>query len=43
MRISDVLRGKGSSVATVEPATSVADLVASLAEAWARVSPLRAA
>jgi CBS domain-containing protein len=32
MRISDVLRGKGSSVATVEPATSVADLVASLAE-----------
>ena len=32
MRIADVLRGKGSSVATVEPATSVAELVAALAE-----------
>jgi len=32
MRIADVLRGKGSSVATVEPAASVGDLVASLAE-----------
>jgi len=32
MRIADVLRGKGSSVATVAPATSVADLVAALAE-----------
>jgi CBS domain-containing protein len=31
MRISDVLRGKGSSVATVEPGRSVAGLVAELA------------
>jgi CBS domain-containing protein len=32
MRIVDVLRGKGSSVATVEPSASVGDLVAALAE-----------
>ncbi|MBV9921851.1 MAG: CBS domain-containing protein, partial [Pseudonocardia sp.] len=32
MRIADVLRGKGSSVATVNPSASVAELVASLAE-----------
>ena len=32
MRIADVLRGKGSSVATVDPSASVAELVASLAE-----------
>ncbi|WP_033437132.1 CBS domain-containing protein [Saccharothrix sp. NRRL B-16314] len=32
MRIADVLRGKGSAVATVESRASVADLVAALAE-----------
>jgi CBS domain-containing protein len=32
MRIADVLRGKGSSVATVDPMTTVKDLVAALAE-----------
>jgi CBS domain-containing protein len=32
MRIADVLRGKGSSVATVDPTASVAQLVAALAE-----------
>jgi len=32
MRIADVLRGKGSSVATVDPTTTVKDLVAALAE-----------
>jgi CBS domain-containing protein len=32
MRIVDVLRGKGSSVATVDPSASVGDLVAALAE-----------
>lgn len=32
MRITDVLRGKGSSVATVEPTASVGELVALLAE-----------
>jgi CBS domain-containing protein len=32
MRITDVLRGKGSSVATVEPTASVAELVALLAQ-----------
>ncbi|MEU4741822.1 CBS domain-containing protein [Actinosynnema sp. NPDC023658] len=32
MRIADVLRNKGSAVATVEPRASVADLVAALAE-----------
>jgi CBS domain-containing protein len=32
MRIADVLRGKGSSVATVEPTATVGELVASLAE-----------
>ena len=32
MRIADVLRGKGSAVATVEPSASVGDLVAALAE-----------
>jgi CBS domain-containing protein len=32
VRIADVLRGKGSSVATVDPSASVAELVASLAE-----------
>ena len=32
MRITDVLRGKGSSVATVEPTATVGDLVAALAE-----------
>ena len=32
MRIADVLRGKGSAVATVDPTTSVAELVAALAE-----------
>jgi CBS domain-containing protein len=32
MRIADVLRGKGSSVATVEPTATVGELVAALAE-----------
>jgi CBS domain-containing protein len=32
MRIADILRGKGSSVATVDPTTTVKDLVAVLAE-----------
>ncbi|XVS66192.1 CBS domain-containing protein [Actinosynnema sp. CA-299493] len=32
MRIADVLRNKGSAVATVEPRASVAELVAALAE-----------
>jgi CBS domain-containing protein len=32
MRITDVLRGKGSSVATVDPTATVAELVAALAE-----------
>ncbi len=32
MRIVDVLRGKGSSVATVDPTATVAQLVAALAE-----------
>ena len=32
MRIADVLRGKGSSVATVDPTATVAELVAALAE-----------
>jgi CBS domain-containing protein len=32
VRIADVLRGKGSSVATVDPSASVAELVAALAE-----------
>lgn len=32
MRITDVLRGKGAQVATVEPTASVANLVAMLAE-----------
>ncbi|HEY0816190.1 MAG TPA: CBS domain-containing protein [Pseudonocardia sp.] len=32
MRITDVLRGKGASVATVEPAASVGELVALLAQ-----------
>jgi CBS domain-containing protein len=32
MRIADILRGKGSSVATVDPTTTVKDLVATLAE-----------
>ena len=32
MRIADVLRGKGSAVATVDPTATVAELVASLAE-----------
>jgi CBS domain-containing protein len=32
MRITDVLRGKGSSVATVEPTASVSELVALLAQ-----------
>ena len=32
MRIADVLRGKGSAVATVDPTATVADLVAALAE-----------
>ncbi len=32
MRIADVLRGKGSAVATVDPTATVAELVAALAE-----------
>lgn len=32
MRISDVLRGKGSAVATVDPSMSVGELVGALAE-----------
>jgi CBS domain-containing protein len=32
MRISDVLRGKGANVATVDPGTSVAGLIRALAE-----------
>ena len=32
MRIAEVLRGKGSAVATVEPSATVANLVAALAE-----------
>ncbi|HVK22067.1 MAG TPA: CBS domain-containing protein [Actinokineospora sp.] len=32
MRISDVLRGKGASVATVDPGTTVAGLIRALAE-----------
>jgi CBS domain-containing protein len=32
MRITDVLRGKGASVATVDPTASVAELVAQLAQ-----------